>query len=741
MNNNDSESIVSNGNGNGNVKVEVNGDISNVKINGEVNANETNTKTETETSNLLQSFATFCVSVLLKPTIVIIGDGDSVEDVNDNVINAEECQDEDHHVDHHHHHHHHTTIYEQRICESIEEVANAYINGDDTDIPIETLFKRLLKIRIEGNTNTKDDKLIDDDDDDDDPLLLPSSSTSVSSYRRTDLELFTNDIEDCLENTLLHEYLSANWDRIDDLIRVNEHQQKQSNSSGSGSKNKGNFTATPNNNNEQQLEQEKDQHGFCCRSSTRCNWEQTRKSYFKNRIMNDVHLKNIRKFRTMSTILRSVQQEQEEEELKEEEEQEELEQKHGNSRSSSTSTTKNNSTNDDIFFPYQQRHPTVYFLGGGMGAGKSSVVAYLKEQHDEMFTNNPIVVEADAFKHSDPIFQALKAFNNQNKERHNDNEQQQTRKKHQPVKVSQLVHEHSTDAANQQLVVALANQRDIVVDGTMTWLPYVQQTIDMVRDAHKHRYLLGPGYNNSNKKTITKKETATETETVIDEQYWIQVEPIDEDRLFLPYRVEMVGVTIDPEYAVSRGIRRAIITGRGVPIRGQLRSHRLYSENFPIYCNNATNNNKCLFDRIRLFDNSTTPTATTTTKTSTINDDDTSATIQKNQHQRQRQRPPPRCIAWKESMDQPLSVIPDAYAQFLKKQRVNDSATGVVDLYNTSIQTNVDSDSNMNDIEAIEEKEGSSLALPLSQNSLTYVPSNIVIHWRLREVFSMANRK
>jgi len=282
MNNNDSESIVSNGNGNGNVKVEVNGDISNVKINGEVNANETNTKTETETSNLLQSFATFCVSVLLKPTIVIIGDGDSVEDVNDNVINAEECQDEDHHVDHHHHHH--TTIYEQRICESIEEVANAYINGDDTDIPIETLFKRLLKIRIEGNTNTKDDNLIDDDDDDDDPLLLPSSSTSVSSYRRTDLELFTNDIEDCLENTLLHEYLSANWDRIDDLIRVNEHQQKQSNSSGSGSKNKGNFTATPNNNNEQQLEQEKDQHGFCCRSSTRCNWEQTRKSYFKNRL-------------------------------------------------------------------------------------------------------------------------------------------------------------------------------------------------------------------------------------------------------------------------------------------------------------------------------------------------------------------------------------------------------------------------------------------------------------------------
>jgi len=36
-------------------------------------------------------------------------------------------------------------------------------------------------------------------------------------------------------------------------------------------------------------------------------------------------------------------------------------------------------------------------------------------------------------------------------------------------------------------------QRDVVFDGTMTWAPFVQQTIAMVRD-HKHNYKRGPGY-------------------------------------------------------------------------------------------------------------------------------------------------------------------------------------------------------------------------------------------------------
>ena len=39
---------------------------------------------------------------------------------------------------------------------------------------------------------------------------------------------------------------------------------------------------------------------------------------------------------------------------------------------------------------------------------------------------------------------------------------------------------------------AVNQQRDVVFDGTMTWAPFVQQTIAMVRD-HRHNYKRGPG--------------------------------------------------------------------------------------------------------------------------------------------------------------------------------------------------------------------------------------------------------
>jgi hypothetical protein len=47
-----------------------------------------------------------------------------------------------------------------------------------------------------------------------------------------------------------------------------------------------------------------------------------------------------------------------------------------------------------------------------------------------------------------------------------------------------------------------------------------------------------------------------------------------------PYRIELVGVTCDAGLAVARGIWRKLRTGRSVPIPSQLRSHRLFSENF-----------------------------------------------------------------------------------------------------------------------------------------------------------------
>ena len=64
-----------------------------------------------------------------------------------------------------------------------------------------------------------------------------------------------------------------------------------------------------------------------------------------------------------------------------------------------------------------------------------------------------VVIEADAFKMSDPVFNQL----NQDEDGAND--------------VSRVVHEHSTTAANRELLAALRNQRDVVMDGTMTWAP------------------------------------------------------------------------------------------------------------------------------------------------------------------------------------------------------------------------------------------------------------------------------
>lgn len=48
----------------------------------------------------------------------------------------------------------------------------------------------------------------------------------------------------------------------------------------------------------------------------------------------------------------------------------------------------------------------------------------------------------------------------------------------------------------------------------------------------------------------------------------------------LPYRIELLGVTCDPGLAVARGMWRRLRSGRSVPVRVQLRSHRLFSESF-----------------------------------------------------------------------------------------------------------------------------------------------------------------
>ena len=106
------------------------------------------------------------------------------------------------------------------------------------------------------------------------------------------------------------------------------------------------------------------------------------------------------------------------------------------------------------------------------------------------------------------------------------------------------MHQSSTDAASSLLVTALNEGRDVIMDGTLAWVPFVEQTIAMARNVHKHRYRMGIGYKEADDGTII-------------ENYWEMVEE-DEERgakRIKPYRIELVGVVCDAYLAVVRGIR------------------------------------------------------------------------------------------------------------------------------------------------------------------------------------------
>jgi hypothetical protein len=108
------------------------------------------------------------------------------------------------------------------------------------------------------------------------------------------------------------------------------------------------------------------------------------------------------------------------------------------------------------------------------------------------------------------------------------------------------VHQSSTDAAASLLVTALNEGRDVIMDGTLSWEPFVLETIAMARSVHRQRYRMGVGYKVSADGTTT-------------EQYW---DPVDEQSAgpccraaMKPYRIELVGVICDAYLAVIRGIR------------------------------------------------------------------------------------------------------------------------------------------------------------------------------------------
>lgn len=84
------------------------------------------------------------------------------------------------------------------------------------------------------------------------------------------------------------------------------------------------------------------------------------------------------------------------------------------------------------------------------------------------------------------------------------------------------------------------------MDGTLSWVPFVLQTITMARNVHRKRYRMGAGYKVNDDGSVT-------------ESYWEQLdeesEPLDGHTKRRPYRIELVGVVCDAYLAVIRGIR------------------------------------------------------------------------------------------------------------------------------------------------------------------------------------------
>jgi DMSO/TMAO reductase YedYZ molybdopterin-dependent catalytic subunit len=109
------------------------------------------------------------------------------------------------------------------------------------------------------------------------------------------------------------------------------------------------------------------------------------------------------------------------------------------------------------------------------------------------------------------------------------------------------VHQSSTDAASSVLVAALNEGKDVILDGTLSWEPFVEQTIEMARNVHKYKYRMGVGYKVNEDGTIN-------------ENYWERVNeeeenPKGEENTRKPYKLELVGVVCDGYLAVIRGIR------------------------------------------------------------------------------------------------------------------------------------------------------------------------------------------
>ncbi|XWS36383.1 hypothetical protein CRYUN_Cryun20dG0080600 [Craigia yunnanensis] len=281
-------------------------------------------------------------------------------------------------------------------------------------------------------------------------------------------------------------------------------------------------------------------------------------------------------------------------------------------------TSTNDSQCTEVMAPvaHSDRSPVLQFMGGGMGAGKSTVLTdILKEPFWAGAAGNAVVIEADAFKESDVIYRALSSKGHADM-----------------IHTAELVHQSSTDAASSLLVTALNEGWDVIMDGTLSWIPFVVQSITMARCVHRRRYCMGAGYRQRPDGTVT-------------ENFWEQIE--EEDRVQeggkkrKPYRIELVGVVCGGYLAVIRGIRRAIMCRRAVRVKSQLKSHKRFADAFPTYCQ--------LVDYARLY------------CTNALEG-------------------PPKLIGWKDR-DKTLLVDPDEIGCLKKVGRLNEEAESIHELY------------------------------------------------------------
>lgn len=193
--------------------------------------------------------------------------------------------------------------------------------------------------------------------------------------------------------------------------------------------------------------------------------------------------------------------------------------------------------------------PLFVFLGGGMAAGKTTALAALsRSPWWEGKEKDCVVVSADEFKISE--------FRSHGKQDH----------------------QRSTKAAEKLLVQAVNQGRNIVLDSTMMWAPFIKDVVKMVRSAHTTLYKPGPGY------------SAGAKEEVYFEAARKRGVPLQH-----AYSIFCLGITVEPDIAVPRGIIRHFVSGRGVPVREQLKSFKLFSQNFSLYVS--------LVDSIVLYNN------------------------------------------------------------------------------------------------------------------------------------------